>query len=147
LCVAFKGAIAHWGFIHVDRDGGDSGTLIHVGVRTNSSGTTLKFENKLKVSPIRSMSQSSIVATYPIHGAVVTRQEALDILQRVYERNGDYQALLNNCQHFCIHGVEELKATICPGISDQTIKDLKKKTALVTRWSIWVNGQLQGAKK
>lgn len=74
-------------------DGGDSGTLIHVGFRKDSSGTSSKVDNKLNVSRITSMSASSIVATHKIHGAVVTRQEALDTLGRVYQRNGDYHVL------------------------------------------------------
>jgi hypothetical protein len=137
LCVAFSGPIKHWGIIHVDRDGGDSGTLIHIGVR-KVSGKSSKTDHRVRTSRIESMSMSSIRHTYPIPGAVITCAEAEAILDAVHTRNGDYHALLNNCQHFCISGIKELQKTACPTITDQTIASLTKKTSTVTQCSIWV---------
>lgn len=149
MCVAYAGAIPHWGFLHLDPNpddpnvDADSGLLIHVGIRTGTSGSSAKYANELKFKDVHSMSNSAIKHSYPVVGALLTRQEAVSALTAIYNKKiGNYQILANNCQHFCIIGMKELKDTVCPEISSDTIRAIERKTSPTTRVFYWFKVQL-----
>lgn len=133
-CFEYPGPNPHWGFLHMDNPRGSSGVLIHIGAEVpqnmgSKGAISGRHPMRWIVASIDSIRNSSISVMVGIPGThELTLTTAKKVLRGVYERSGDYQLLMNNCQHFCIQGLQALMA-VCPEITPQVCQDVIRRTS------------------
>lgn len=126
---SFGGPTPHWGFVHLDRPGGNSGLLIHVGAQKPGRVAAVagRHEMLLDTRQWNDIKHSSIQEMIPVTGADINRRDVIRVLTAVHAGMDDYQLLSNNCQHFCIAGVKALN------VEPQVVANIRNRTSLITK--------------
>lgn len=120
--VAFNGGnLAHWALFLPDVDGGSDGTLAHIGAETNSSGK--KGAHRLRFKKIR-VTSSSARSVHAINGAKVTGTMLREVAAEVFAAKGGYNAVTNNCQHFCYDVIAAINAKYPGFVLDSAVADM-----------------------
>jgi hypothetical protein len=126
--VAFRGgSLSHWALFLPDQDGGNEGTLVHVGVETGSSG--VKRNHRVLVKKIR-VTRSSAQSVHVIRGAHVTTAMLKAVAQDIFDRKG-YNVITNNCQHFCFDVVQELHDLYPDLVTLDAVNDVRQHGTII----------------
>jgi hypothetical protein len=129
MCVAYRHPHPHWGFFLPDARGdGSEGLLIHVGGAMELSGSSTRSKNGLVFKHSSIIFDDGVGEFHNIKGALLTPDEAIASLRTVYgDKGAALRAMEKDSQHFCIAGVRALQRGPCPGIKEETIREIRGK--------------------
>jgi hypothetical protein len=139
-CVSYGGLTPHWGFVHKIDPLGKAGMLIHINATLAADANPAQsaapnLPTNFLTKPLTDVSKTTIDKIYPIRGAFLSRDDAVNFLATAYRRatHNKYNLFQNNCQHFCIAGIEAVSGGPCPGITQPFKDEIYEKMSLITQ--------------